>query len=96
MRFAIGIKQKKWGVVFILIITALTFFLPKETFDPHLGIDVDIFCKSMTDFGSDAAGADLFYNEFKTSIIPLIVRGAIISTIVPKRISIRAPPHTQH
>jgi len=39
----------------LLVLTAfLTLGLPKEFYDPHLGIDNDIFCKSLYSVGIEA------------------------------------------
>ncbi len=38
-------KRKAVLVVLLLAFTFISFALPKETFDPHLGVDYDIFCQ---------------------------------------------------
>lgn len=43
-------------VVFLLLITSfLSLGLPKEVFDPHLGVKDDIFCKSLFAIGLETA-----------------------------------------
>lgn len=38
-------KHIKVIAVAVLLLSACTFFVPRETFDPHIGFDDDIFCR---------------------------------------------------
>lgn len=91
-----NLQQKQILTAVILILSALTFFLPKEVFDPHIGIDVDIFCKSMSNFASDVVITEIFDNETVTSIIKKQNVDKISSASFSKRITIRAPPCKLH
>ena len=91
-----NLQHKKILTAIILILSALTFFLPKEVFDPHLGVDVDIFCRTMSDFASDYIVAEIFDNEYTTSIIEMQNIDKISSATISQRITIRAPPSTLH
>ncbi|MCU0845452.1 MAG: hypothetical protein MUC76_11045 [Spirochaetes bacterium] len=48
----------KRGAVVVFLLSAMTFFLPRETFDPHLGVGVDVFCKSLYSIGDESQDAD--------------------------------------
>ena len=76
----------KWIMIY------LTLFLPREVFDPHLVVDIDIFCKSMTDFGLVIYIHENFYDEYVKGIIYWVRSEIIPCIITPTRIFIRAPP----
>lgn len=65
MGYDMGNRQKNpmsaLGVLSLCVLaaSALTFSLPKEYFDPHLGVGLDIFCKSLTFMGAEFQDAPL-------------------------------------
>jgi len=78
--------------VLILCVSFLTLFLPKEVFDPHIGIDLDIFCKSLYAI-SDGVAIPFFLNEISVSIYAYFVfANTLLLHLVLKANAIRAPP----
>jgi len=53
------LSVKRYISVAVLFLTALSFSLPKEVFDPHIGIDYDIFCQLSSYINSDFQDLDL-------------------------------------
>ncbi len=76
----------------ILGVSLLTLLLPKEVFDPHIGIKFDIFCKSLDAIGDSIEIPLLFYNEHLKIEIEWTFFRNFISQINFQEIPIRAPP----
>ncbi|MBN2041238.1 MAG: hypothetical protein JW864_14435 [Spirochaetes bacterium] len=56
----------KLPVIYILLLSSfLSLGLPKEVFDPHLGVDNDIFCKSLYAVGIEAAEPVFFFIKWE-------------------------------
>jgi hypothetical protein len=77
---------------FILFVSFLTFFLPKEVFDSHIGIDFDVFCKSLDSIGDHIETHSLFQNEFIKNTFYLFFEKIFVSLLSSDEIPIRAPP----
>lgn len=49
--------QPRYGVrasvILLLLMSAMTFAVPREVFDPHVGVDLDIFCRLYVTFLSE-------------------------------------------
>ena len=56
-------EMKKVVVIVFLLLTAMSFGLPRETFDPHIGVDYDIFCQLTSYINTDL-------KELKVSLLP--------------------------
>jgi len=52
------LSVKRYIAVAVLFLTALSFSLPREFFDPHIGIDYDIFCQLSSYINSDLQDLD--------------------------------------
>ncbi len=48
----------RYIAIAVLALSAMTATLPREFFDPHLGLDIDIFCISYVTFVSDVPVAE--------------------------------------
>jgi len=90
-------KRKELLVVVLLVTTFVSFALPKETFDPHLGVEFDIFCQLTSYMNIDPGGIGwisvvLFvpeapvFNDFYTAT-PSVSPGL--------NLPIRAPPASE-
>ena len=77
---------------FILLVSFLTFFLPKEVFDSHIGIDFDIFCKSLDSIGDHIEAHCIFQNEFIKNTCCLFFEKIFVSLLSSDEVPIRAPP----
>lgn len=67
----------KSAAIAVFFLSAMTFFLPRETFDPHLGVGADIFCKSLYSIGNDSQDAgDLIDTH------PVYVRYSVLKPVV--------------
>lgn len=77
----------------VLIASSLTFSLPKEYFDPHPGVGVDIFCKSLTFIGAEFQG-DLYVVAGGPVLVGEVddVHGCLLSMAPIAFRAIRAPP----
>ncbi len=92
MRLNTG-EIKKGTALILAIITACTFLLPREYFDPHPGVDTDIFCRTMSVFNSGIlSNAD--NHHVPVYIFAILVMKEIIPVDENFRLykSIRAPP----
>ena len=78
--------------LFVIAISVLTFFIPREIFDPHLGVEVDIFCKSMDSIGDKIEAPLVLMNGFIKIIVSLIYAKIVFSCYGHLEIPIRAPP----
>lgn len=92
MRISIYIQHKKTIAILFIVLSAMSFSLPKETFDPHLGVDYDIFCQL-----SSYIIIDKILNSYQLpklfSIEKLITYiTQLIITLFSKVYSARAPP----
>ena len=85
-------KQRRIITLIVLGLSFLTLFLPKEVFDPHIGIDFDIFCKSLDTIGDSIEVPLLIHNECLKTEIEWIFFRNFISRIYFQEIPIRAPP----
>jgi hypothetical protein len=83
---------KRGLAICILIVSALTFFLPKETFDPHIGINVDIFCKSLDSINDNIQIPTVINNEHIKRIVNWIYEEIVINPSFINSITIRSPP----
>ncbi|MBP7603846.1 MAG: hypothetical protein KBA15_07965 [Spirochaetes bacterium] len=54
-----GLKTVVFAVLFL---SAMTFALPRETFDPHPGVGADVFCKSLYSFGQESQDAESLFD----------------------------------
>ena len=92
MRLNTG-EIKKGTALILAIITACTFLLPREVFDPHPGVDTDIFCRTMSVFNSGI----LSYTD-NCQVPVYIFTILVVKEIIPGKEnfrlykSIRAPP----
>ncbi len=84
-------KQKGLSFV-ILLVSALTFFLPKETFDPHIGINVDIFCKSLDSINDNIQIPTVINNEHIKRIFNWDHKEIVVAPSFCSAIPIRSPP----
>jgi len=85
-------KHKRIMTLVILGVSLLTLLLPKEVFDPHIGIDLDIFCKSLDAIGDSIEIPLLFHNEYLKIEIEWIFFRNFLSRVSCQKIPIRAPP----
>ena len=84
---------KKGTALILAIITACTFLLTREFFDPHPGVDTDIFCRTMSVFNSGILSHSDNHQE-PVYIFAILVPGKYIPVHRNIRLfhSIRAPP----
>lgn len=80
----------------LLLLVSITLSLPKEFFDPHIGIDDDIFCKSLYAIGYELEcpiqiifGQVTFYSVFLALYCLERFTVSFYSTFN------RAPPHSR-
>jgi hypothetical protein len=84
-------KQKVLSFV-ILLVSALTFFLPKETFDSHIGINIDIFCKSLDSINDNIQIPTVINNEHIKRIYYRDYKEIVVTPSFSSTIPIRSPP----
>jgi hypothetical protein len=84
-------KQKVLSFV-ILLVSALTFYLPKETFDSHIGINVDIFCKSLDSINDNIQIPTVINNEHIKRIVDWDYKEIVVAPSFSSAIPIRSPP----
>ena len=80
----------------IIVFSAMTFWLPRETFDPHIGVDYDIFCQVFCNLAS-YDGFDLYHNELILIIkkIRLTVKEPVFTILIHNLpLIIRPPPRS--
>lgn len=88
------INEQRVIAVFVLAFLAVTFFVAKEVYDPHIGVKDDIFCKSLDAVGEKISSAVVcFLGEFYTEKIRVFV-SLYHGVIIPCRFMSRAPPVT--
>jgi hypothetical protein len=76
----------------LLLFSCMTFCVAKEVYDPHVGVQVDIFCKSLFALGEEC---DLFDDIFSFDIVTEDVQAffeIMLSEQVYGYSSGRAPP----
>lgn len=76
----------------LLLFSCMTFCVAKEVYDPHVGVQVDIFCKSLFALGEEC---DLFNDIFSYDIVTEDIQ-AFLELMLSEQIygcfSKRAPP----
>jgi len=68
----------KGAVVVLFLLSAMTFFLPRETFDPHLGVGADVFCKSLYSIGNESQDADTLVDTHPVSTRHIVYGFAVL------------------
>lgn len=75
--------------VFLLICSGMTFCVAKEVYDPHVGVALDIFCKSLYVVGENiCTPEDIFLVVFAIHAVPVArLDGSIeyVATLFPAR-----------
>ncbi|HSV97246.1 MAG TPA: hypothetical protein VLM75_09970 [Spirochaetota bacterium] len=81
------------GAVVVFLLSAMTFFLPRETFDPHFGVGADVFCKSLYSIGDGSQDADTLVDTHPVYMRHIVYVFAVLPAY-PVRGSdpTRAPP----
>ena len=87
-------KRKEMLVVLFLVATFMSFALPRETFDPHLGIDYDIFCQLSSYMNVDpgSIGWVVAFSPPVPEPLHIDLREILVSVIPDSYAPIRAPP----
>jgi len=89
----ITIRRKSFLTTAVIVVSAMTFALPREFFDPHLGVDVDIFCKSLYAIGTEAEMPVALVAAFERQILGLLIYDEIFLTEETYRNTpVRGPP----
>jgi ABC-type antimicrobial peptide transport system permease subunit len=91
------VKLKKSNTRIIAIIalslSIISFSLPREYFDPHIGIDTDIFCKAYFSICSGLMDKEEIASNHYVSISLILQEVlSLCSAYVIDNSSIRAPP----
>ncbi len=80
-------------MLLIAVVIMSTSLMPREFFDPHMGIDTDIFCRTMSEYNSGILDTGcLCESQVHIVDIVLIIIKAFISTETLSPHSIRSPP----
>jgi ABC-type antimicrobial peptide transport system permease subunit len=58
-------NRKSFLAAAIILCSIMSFSLPRETFDPHCGVDTDIFCRAYFQIISDLYELDLSVSLFE-------------------------------
>jgi hypothetical protein len=89
-------SHKRRTAILVLFVSFLTLFLPKEVFDPHIGIELDIFCKSLDAIGDDVAIPFVLSEVFVVCPGHFIFADTPLLLFAIKANAIRAPPVFSH
>ncbi len=88
------LRYRSHLALFVIIISFLTFFVPKEIFDNHIGIRNDIFCKSLDSVNDRIETFIVIAHEFIKSTNYFYFNSVLITLFITNYIPIRAPPTT--
>lgn len=85
------ITNKNITLIFLLLM-AMTFFLPRETFDPHIGTDFDIFCRTYAGMSIDYDIPIITLKEVSDTKYSYIVITFLVSQLKTTNNLNKAPP----
>lgn len=86
-------RAKTFLALTLLATSVLTLGLPKEFFDPHVGIDYDVFCKSLYSVGLETqAPESLFTSRYFSSALGRVNEYIFYEDTTASNILTRAPP----
>lgn len=78
-------------IVLMIFFSCMTFCVAKEVYDPHIGVQSDIFCKSLYALGEECkAPEDLFFTIVVENMMPFV--DTMLASQVDDCFSERAPP----
>lgn len=85
-------KVNKIIALVVLCLSAMTFMLPRETFDAHIGTDYDIFCKMYHGMQIDSVAPEVTLKEVGNTDYNFVIISELKILIFSVTCFLRGPP----